>query len=218
MQKLLITHCVRAHVALTAFPTSHSLQWVVSLSGMLLNLCEGLRKAIPSICTIMKHHIVPTLLLMWGWAICSSQNKKIYTRRPTFSVAFLLWKYALLLALPKQLYSGLQEKFSTLYLIKNKTHKQQKKTHKSSKHPMHKPWKRRFHFLVVRAALSVLQQMSLLAAFACLAEVAKEEIKFVICKMQNFCFSQNCHPVVHYPPAITPFIHPVKGILPSCQG
>lgn len=38
-----------------------------------------------------------------------------------FSVAFLLWKYALLLALPKQLYFGLQEKFSTLYLIKNKT-------------------------------------------------------------------------------------------------
>lgn len=132
MQKLLITHCVRAHVALTAFPTSHSLQWVVSLSGMLLNLCEGLRKAIPSICTIMKHHIVPTLLLMWGWAICTSQNKKIYTRRPTFSVAFLLWKYALLLALPKQLYSGLQEKFSTLYLIKNNTHKQQQKNIKAA--------------------------------------------------------------------------------------
>lgn len=107
-----------------------------------------------------------------------------------FSVAFLLWKYALLLALPKQLYFGLQEKFSTLYLIKNKTkHTNNKKKHKSSKHPMHKPRKRRFHFLVVRAALSVLQQMSLLSAFACLSEVAKEEIKFVsFAKCKIFAF------------------------------
>lgn len=83
-----------------------------------------------------------------------------------------------------------RKNFQHFTLLKTKQNTQTtKKKHKSSKHPMHKPRKRRFHFLVVRAALSVLQQMSLLSAFACLSEVAKEEIKFVsFAKCKIFAF------------------------------